>query len=35
MIGFRGAYRYPPKEFRDCFELECQALKMVREQKGL
>lgn len=35
MIGFRGAYRYPSKEFRDCFELECQAIKMVREEKGL
>ncbi len=35
MIGFRGAYRYPSREFRDCFELECQALKMVREDKGL
>jgi len=35
MIGFRGAYRYPSKEFRDCFELECKALKVVREDKGL
>lgn len=35
MIGFRGAYRYPSKEFKDCFELECQALKKVREQMGL
>lgn len=35
MIGFRGAYRYPSNDFRDCFELECQALKMVREEKGL
>ncbi|RDH84549.1 MAG: phosphoenolpyruvate synthase [endosymbiont of Galathealinum brachiosum] len=35
MIGFRGAYRYPSEEFRDCFELECKALKIVREQMGL
>jgi len=35
MIGFRGAYRYPSKEFRDCFEMECRALKIVREQMGL
>ncbi len=34
MIGFRGAYRYPSKEFRDCFEMECRALKMVREKMG-
>jgi len=35
MIGFRGAYRYPSKEFRDCFAMECKALKIVREQMGL
>ena len=35
MLGFRGAYRYPSKEFRDCFEMECKALKIVREQMGL
>ncbi len=35
MIGFRGAYRYPSKEFRNCFEMECKALKIVREQMGL
>jgi len=35
MIGFRGAYRYPSKEFRDCFEMECRALKLVREKMGL
>jgi len=35
MLGFRGAYRYPSKEFRDCFEMECRALKIVREQMGL
>ena len=35
MIGFRGAYRYPSKDFRECFKLECEALKAVREQMGL
>lgn len=35
MIGFRGAYRYPSTEFRKCFEMECKALKMVREDMGL
>ncbi|MDH5571503.1 MAG: phosphoenolpyruvate synthase, partial [Gammaproteobacteria bacterium] len=35
MIGFRGAFRYPSKEFRDCFALECQAMKYVREDMGL
>ena len=35
MIGFRGAFRYPSKMFHDCFALECQALKKVREEMGL
>ncbi len=35
MIGFRGAYRYPSKEFKSCFKLECQAIKLVREKMGL
>jgi len=35
MIGFRGAYRYPSEEFRQCFSLECQALLRVRERMGL
>lgn len=35
MIGFRGAFRYPSDEFRECFELECRALKYVREVMGL
>jgi phosphohistidine swiveling domain-containing protein len=34
MIGFRGASRYVADNFRDCFELECQALKIVRENMG-
>jgi len=35
MIGFRGASRYIAKNFRDCFELECFALKKVRDEMGL
>jgi len=35
MIGFRGASRYVDESFRPCFELECRALKRVREQMGL
>jgi pyruvate, water dikinase len=35
MLGFRGASRYVAKEFRDCFALECEALRYVRETMGL
>lgn len=34
MLGFRGASRYISESFRDCFELECRALKKVREEMG-
>ncbi|MCH4871457.1 MULTISPECIES: phosphoenolpyruvate synthase [Pseudomonas] len=34
MLGFRGASRYISENFRDCFELECRALKRVREEMG-
>ncbi|GAB4124437.1 MAG: phosphoenolpyruvate synthase [Sideroxydans sp.] len=34
MIGFRGAGRYVAASFSDCFELECRAMKRVREQLG-
>jgi pyruvate,water dikinase len=34
MIGYRGASRYISAEFRDCFELECQAMKRVRDEMG-
>ncbi len=34
MLGFRGASRYTATSFRDCFELECQALKRVRDKMG-
>jgi len=35
MLGFRGASRYIAKSFRDCFDLECRALKRVRNEMGL
>ncbi|MDD4978102.1 MAG: phosphoenolpyruvate synthase [Gallionella sp.] len=34
MIGFRGAGRYVAKTFRDCFELECRAMRKVRGEMG-
>ena len=35
MIGFRGASRYISPEFRDCFAMECEAIKRVRNDMGL
>ncbi|MFO7703672.1 MAG: phosphoenolpyruvate synthase [Halopseudomonas sp.] len=35
MLGFRGASRYISDSFRDCFELECRAMKYVRDVMGL
>ena len=35
MLGFRGASRYVSDSFRDCFELECRAMKKVRDEMGL
>ncbi|NRA60825.1 MAG: phosphoenolpyruvate synthase [Psychrobium sp.] len=34
MLGFRGASRYISEEFRDCFALECDAIKRVRNDMG-
>jgi len=34
MLGFRGASRYIAESFRDCFELECRAMKRVRDELG-
>ena len=34
MLGFRGASRYISESFRDCFYLECEALKRVRNEMG-
>ncbi|GAA0399039.1 phosphoenolpyruvate synthase [Cocleimonas flava] len=35
MIGFRGAARYIDETFRPCFEMECEAIKYVRDVMGL
>ncbi len=35
MLGFRGASRYISQQFKKCFELECEALKRVRNKMGL
>ena len=35
MIGFRGAGRYVAPDFRECFQMECEALKYVRDDMGL
>jgi len=34
MLGFRGASRYISETFRDCFYLECEAIKRVRNEMG-
>ncbi|MGM0439420.1 MAG: phosphoenolpyruvate synthase [Patescibacteria group bacterium] len=35
MLGFRGASRYTDKDFQPAFEMECEAMKRVRETFGL
>jgi len=35
MLGFRGAARYLAASFRECFDMECEALKKVRNEIGL
>jgi pyruvate, water dikinase len=35
MLGFRGASRYIAESFRPCFDMECEALKFVRDEMGL
>ncbi len=35
MLGLRGASRYPHPDFRKAFELDCQAIRRVRESMGL
>lgn len=35
MLGFRGASRYISEEFAECFAMECEALRFVREDMGL
>ena len=35
MIGYRGASRYLSPDFADCFAMECEALRYVRDEMGL
>ncbi len=35
MLGFRGASRYVSEDFKECFAMECEALKKVRDVIGL
>ncbi|REF32111.1 phosphoenolpyruvate synthase [Calidifontibacter indicus] len=35
MIGYRGASRYLSEDFADCFAMECEAMRFVREEMGL
>jgi len=35
MLGFRGASRYIARDFAECFRMECEALKKVRDEMGL
>lgn len=35
MLGFRGASRYIADDFAECFRMECEALKKVRDEMGL
>lgn len=35
MLGFRGASRYYSEEYRDGFKMECEAMKIVRDEMGL
>ncbi len=35
MLGYRGASRYVSPDFRECFEMECEAMRRVRDDMGL
>jgi pyruvate,water dikinase len=35
MIGYRGASRYLSEDFRECFAMECEAMRFVRDDMGL
>ena len=35
MIGYRGASRYLSADFAECFAMECEAIKFVRDEMGL
>ncbi|MEC8763432.1 MAG: phosphoenolpyruvate synthase, partial [Actinomycetota bacterium] len=34
MLGYRGASRYISPDFRACFDMECEALRYVRDEMG-
>lgn len=35
MLGYRGASRYLSRDFADCFAMECEAIRHVRDEMGL
>jgi pyruvate,water dikinase len=35
MLGWRGASRYVSPDFRECFDMECEAMRFVRDEMGL
>ncbi|MCS3843815.1 phosphoenolpyruvate synthase [Microbacterium sp. AK031] len=35
MLGYRGASRYISADFRECFDMECEAIRFVRDEMGL
>ncbi len=35
MIGYRGASRYLSEDFAECFAMECEAMRIVRDEMGL
>ncbi|WP_028358082.1 phosphoenolpyruvate synthase [Brackiella oedipodis] len=35
MLGFRGASRFIAEDYKECFKMECEALKLVRDEMGL
>ncbi|CAM3949605.1 MULTISPECIES: phosphoenolpyruvate synthase [Helcobacillus] len=35
MLGYRGASRYLSEDFAECFKMECDAIKYVRDEMGL
>ncbi len=35
MLGWRGASRYTTPSFRACFDMECEAMRHVRDRMGL
>tara|TARA_R110002020_G_scaffold254617_1_gene468332 strand:- start:8044 stop:10431 length:2388 start_codon:yes stop_codon:yes gene_type:complete len=35
MLGFRGASRYYSEEYKEAFQMECEAMKIVRDEMGM